>query len=120
MINNGFEAAKRTIDMMRKTFNSIPPIDIVEEFAGFDGKPKARAEHLWKKFGKKTIGVMQSGSHLLAVLWESAWALGEGETRITSVRALREAEAMKICADPDFLPSVTIDRIGSLLDKPQA
>jgi hypothetical protein len=118
MVGNGFEAAKRTIEMMRKTFTTIPPIDIVEAFAAFEGKPKERAAHLWKKFGPRTIKVMQGGSHLLAVLWESAWALGDGEANVTSTRALKEAEAMEICADPDFLPSVTIDRIAPHLKPP--
>jgi hypothetical protein len=118
MIDNGFEAAKRTIEMMRDTFNTIPPMDLVDAFVEFEGKPKERSEFFWKKFGKKTIKVMQGGTHLLAVLWESAWALGDGEANVTSTRVLKEAEAMKICRDPDFLPSVTIDRIGALLKRP--
>ena len=89
---------------------------IVNAFGSFDGVGKARAEHLWKKFGNKTIKNMQSGAHLLAVLWESAWALGDGEHKVTSTRALKKDEAMDICAAPDFVPSVTIGKIGSLLE----
>jgi hypothetical protein len=114
-INNGFEAAERTIAMMRDTFKTIPPVDLVNAFIDFDGKPKETSEFLWKKFGNKTIKVMQGGAHLLAVLWESAWDLGDGDINITSTRALKEAEAMKICSDPDFVPSVTIKQIGALL-----
>ena len=55
---------------------------------------------------------MQSGSHLLAVLWESAWLAGSGETKVRSTRELTEAKAMAICADPDFIPSVSIGKIG--------
>jgi hypothetical protein len=106
--------------MMRKTFRSIPPMSIIEEFGNFDGKPKARAEHLWSKFGRKTIKNMQSGSHLLAVLWESAWRAGDGEANVTSTRALSQDEAMRICADFDFIRSVSIDRIGALLRRPPA
>jgi hypothetical protein len=119
-IGNGFEAAERTIAMMRETFNSIPPADLVEAFVSFEGKPKEKSEFLWKKFGKRTIRVMQGGAHLLAVLWESAWDLGDGETNIKSTRALKETEAMKICADSDFLPSVTINQIGALLKQHHA
>jgi hypothetical protein len=115
MIGNGFEAAKRTIEMMGSTFNAIPPAALVEAFAKFKGSPKERSEFLWKKFGKKTIEVMKDGSHLLAVIWESAWQLGDGETHVTSTRALKKSDAMNICNDPKFLPSVTIDRIGALL-----
>ena len=115
MIGSGFEAAKRTIAMMRETFNAIPPMDIVEAFVGFDGKPKERSVHLWKKFGKRTIKVMQGGSHFVAVLWESAWLLGNGEANMASPRSLEEKEAMDICSDSEFLPSFTIDHIGSVL-----
>jgi hypothetical protein len=115
MISSGFEAAKLTIAMMRKTFKTIPPIDIVNAFGDFDGKPKEKAEHLWKKFGNKTIKCMQDGSHLLAVLWESAWLLGNGETKVTSTKRLTEEKAMEICGDFDFIPSVTISRIGPFL-----
>ena len=120
LIGSGFEAANRTVAMMRDTFNTIPPADIVEAFATFKGKPSERNKVFWKKFGKKTIEVMQGGSHLLAVLWESAWSLGNGEKNVTSTRALKESEAMKICGKADFLPSVTIDGIGKLLKKPAA
>jgi hypothetical protein len=120
LIDNGFEAAKRTIEMMRTTFNLLPPPEIVEAFIAFKGKPKDRSEFLWKKFGKRTIKSMQGGAHLLAVIWESAWALGDGEDNIASTAALKKAAAMKICADPDFVPSLTVDRIGATLKQPEA
>ena len=118
MISDGREAARRTIEMMRKTFTAIPPADIVKAYSSFHGKPRERSEFLWKTFGTKTIQVMQGGSHLLAVLWESAWRLGNGEQRIASTRSLKQSEAMRICEKPEFLPSLTIDRIASVLDTP--
>jgi hypothetical protein len=118
MITTGFEAAKLTVEMMRKTFTSIPPMAVVNEFGSFVGKPKERAEHLWRKFGNKTIKNMQSGAHLLAVLWESAWAAGNGDANVGSTAGLTKEEAMAICADFDFIPSVSISRIGALLKPP--
>lgn len=115
MIGSGFEAAKLTIAMMRETFTSIPPMAIVNAFGNFEGKPKARAEYLWKKFGKKTIKNMQGGAHLLALLWESAWIAGNGELNVSSTNSLSQDEAMEICAKLDFIPSVSIDRIRNLL-----
>jgi len=38
-----------------------------------------RADALWAKFGDDTIKCMQDGTHLLAVLWESAWTTGDGD-----------------------------------------
>jgi hypothetical protein len=63
---------------------------------------------------------MQGGAHVLAVLWESAWALGDGESRVRSTRILNQHQAMKICEDRNFLPSLTIDKIGAILKYPTA
>lgn len=119
-VDNGFEAAQRTVAMMRATFKAIPPAKIVQTFVGLGKGKKGRAEAMWDAFGDDTIDVMRDGSHLLAVLWESAWSLGNGEHTIGATTALTQEKAMEICADPDFLPSLTIDRIGAKLKRPSA
>jgi hypothetical protein len=102
---------------MRDTFELLPPADIVEEYVRFHGPRKARIEDFWKKFGSKTIKAMQAGTQLLAVLWESAWEQGGGENAIRSAKALSEDEAMAICADRDFLPSLPVGGIGAKLKR---
>ncbi len=84
LVSNGFEAARAVIGLMRNTFELIPPEDLVQTFIETGKTGKAATAALWKEFGKKTISVMQDGSHLLAVLWESAWAAGDGETNVRS------------------------------------
>jgi hypothetical protein len=61
---------------------------------------------------------MKLGTHLLAVLWERAWQTGGGEQAVDSVEALQPEQAMEICADLDFLPSLSIERIGAVLKRP--
>jgi hypothetical protein len=117
-ITNGFEAAQKTIDMMRDVFEQIPPLDMVQTYIDVGAGGKASSDALWKAYGQKTINVMKEGSHLLAVLWESAWEVGSGETKLRSLRALTQEEAMAIVSDPDFLPSMTVDKIGAILKKP--
>jgi len=58
---------------------------------------------------------MKDGVHLLAVLWESAWVYGKAESRKVSTSALSPKAAMKICADPKFLASCSIEQIGAEL-----
>src|SRR5262249_22196477 len=82
LIADGFQAAQATIELMRHTFNHLAPIDIVQAYIDFKGEPKDRAAFLWGKFGTKTQEVMQDGTHLLAVLWESAWVQGNGEAAV--------------------------------------
>ncbi len=118
LISTGFEAARLTIEMMRTTFETVPPADIVDAFLKGGAKNnRAMAQALWKAFGKKTVKVMQSGAHLVAVLWESAWAKGEGERKVldSDIAALTEQRAMEIVSDPAFLPSMTIGKIGAVL-----
>jgi hypothetical protein len=119
LIANGFEAAQKTIDMMRNVFAQIPPLDMVQTYVDVGKGGKASSDALWAAYGQKTINVMKQGSHLLAVLWESAWEVGGGETKVKSLRALTQDEAMGIVSDPDFLPSMTVDQIGASLKKPR-
>jgi hypothetical protein len=84
---------------------------VVEALARGLGKGgKAASGKLWQ-----TIGVMQDGANLLAVLWESAWTVGEGERNVTRKSALTRDEAMDIVKDDKFLPSMTIGQIGKVL-----
>lgn len=115
LISTGREAARLTVDLMRKTFELIPPADIVETFVGVGSTGKAASDALWEAFGKKTIQAMKNGAHLIALLWESAWVVGDGDRKISRTSALRENEAMAIVADPKFLPSLPIEKIGKAL-----
>lgn len=117
LVTNGFEAAKATIALMRRTFSAIPPMDIVNAYvATGGGQSAAVSDALWAKFRKPTLAVMTEGTYLLAVLWESAWKQGGGKAKVGTT-PLTQARAMKICQDPGFLPSMPIDQIGAVLKK---
>lgn len=116
-ITSGREAAERTIGLMRDTFALMPPEDIVSTYVHVGKGGKAASDALWKKFGTSTIKAMQDGTHLIAVLWESAWAVGNGESNVRRSSALSQKEAMAIVQPEDFLPSMTIGTIGKILRK---
>jgi hypothetical protein len=120
LVDSGFEAAKATIEMMRFTYKSLPPAKIVQAFANVGKGGKAASDALWKRFGDETIETMQAGSHLLALLWESAWQIGSGEKNITGKVKLTQDQAMEIVADEHFLPSMTIASIGEVLNQADA
>jgi hypothetical protein len=63
LINDGQEAAVKTIELMRKTFGRIPPANIVDAFVRFDKSKVGRADSFWKQFGKATIQCMQDGTY---------------------------------------------------------
>jgi hypothetical protein len=102
---------------MRQTFDSIPPPRLVQTYIDVGKGGKAATDAMWKAFGTKTISVMQDGAHLIAAIWESAWEAGKGEQNVSSTAALSEDTAMEIVSDPDFVPSVTVDKIGKLLKR---
>jgi hypothetical protein len=114
-ITTGREAAGLTIDLMRNTFELMPPEDIVNVYVRVGKGGKAASDALWKQFGKGTIKAMQNGAHLVAVLWESAWAAGDGDKNIRRSSALTTDEAMAIVQEEKFLPSMTIGTIGQIL-----
>jgi len=118
LVDNGFQAAKATIALMRSTFTRIAPSDIVDAYVAFKGTNADRAEDFWKKFGTKTVTCMQNGTHLIATLWESAWAKGGGESAGGSTAELTHPKAMGIVAKSDFLESFSIATIGPHLTKP--
>jgi hypothetical protein len=117
LVKSGFEAAQKTIELMRNTFTLIPPAQLVQTYVDVGKGGKAATDALWKVSGKQTIEAMQDGAHLIAVIWESAWAAGGGEANVTSTAAISEDDAMEIVSDPDFVPSVTVDKIGALLNR---
>lgn len=116
-ISSGREAAKLTIELMRNTFELLPPPDIVETYIKVGKGGKAASDALWSKFGTKTIRAMQDGTHLIAVLWESAWATGGGDGKIKHTSALSQDEAMAIVKPEKFLPSMSIGSVGKILRK---
>jgi hypothetical protein len=116
-IGSGREAAKRTIDLMRNTFELLPPAKIVATYVKVGKGGRAASEALWQKFGNDTIQAMRDGTHLIAVLWESAWRVGGGETNVRRTSALTRKEAMNIVKDENFLPSMSIGTIGKELRK---
>lgn len=114
-VGTGKEAAERTVELMRNTFKAIAPADLVQAYIDVGHGGKACSDALWNAFGQETMQVMQAGAHLVGVLWESAWSLGDGETKVKSLAALDETAAMDIVKDPQFLPSKTIADIGAEL-----
>ena len=117
LIGDGFAAAVKTVELMRSTFNLLPPSEIVKAYVSPSHSHESHSTILWNKCGASTIKAMLSGTHLLAVLWESAWVKGGGETAVGSTKALSEDEAMSICAERSFLESCTVKSIASKLKR---
>jgi hypothetical protein len=116
-VANGQQAARAVVELMRNTFKNLPPEKLLQAFLAVP-KGDDVTEAFWSEFGDGTIAAMQGGTHVLAVLWESAWIAGGGEDKRRDTSPLTEDQAMGICAPADFLPSCTIKQIGPFLTRP--
>lgn len=74
---NGHAAAIAVVDLMRRTFKRLPPLEIVDMFDAHIGRGQTAA--LWSAFGERTAACMQDGARTLARIWEGAWRAGGGE-----------------------------------------
>lgn len=118
LVVGGRGAAVITVQMMQATFNTIPPRSIVDTYDGALRSGLAKADILallWKEFGVDTVRVMSYGCRLLALLWESAWAEGDGDTTITTLSASRPQDLAALYDRKDFLPSYLLTEIGAAL-----
>jgi hypothetical protein len=118
LLEEGREAAVAVVALMRDTFANTPPDKIVKKFQSLRDqgeKPAAIADALWKAFGDTTLANMADGCRLLAHLWESAWNSGGGNKQ-GKHNAVPEERLDEIYRNPDFVRSLTLDKVGDVLD----
>src|SRR5581483_9504821 len=74
-VETGKGAAVRVIQLMKQTFQSIPPADLVATYSqGHNAQD--RLDRMWNDFGEKTMDNMLEGCRGLAEIWQSAWRVG--------------------------------------------
>jgi hypothetical protein len=59
---------------------------------------------------------MADGAICLAQLWDSAWKEGAGDNTIHDLGVIDESTLETLYQNPQFLPSKTLDQIGSVLE----
>ncbi|MBZ5491816.1 MAG: hypothetical protein LAO76_12870 [Acidobacteriia bacterium] len=114
LIRGHKNAAYKAVELMLKTFDILPPQDIVNQFKEFspEDKPKAIANKLWDQFQNQTVEVMANSCRYLAMLWESAWKEGGGTAAMVSGRPIGSGKLIDLYKKRTFLPSCTLDEIG--------
>ena len=116
LVKGGHAAAVAVVNLMQQTFKAIAPKDIIADFVKVqDKKPAALADALWDVLGEDTIKVMADGAICLARLWDSAWKEGGGDNTIHDLAEIDESALETLYQNPQFLPSKTLNQIGSVL-----
>ncbi|MES2848861.1 MAG: hypothetical protein V4685_07370 [Bacteroidota bacterium] len=116
-IRSGKEAGGATVELIKKTFATIKPEELVNICEKHKDLGKAAiAEKMWEKVGEGTTGsIFFNGAFYLASLWESAWKVGKGSTHITDLDEVDKDKVVALYESKDFVPSVNITEIGALL-----
>jgi hypothetical protein len=106
-------AADKVVELMLKTFDILPPKQIVDRFKKVspNQKPKPIANALWQSFGNQTIAVMANSCRYLAMLWESAWKEGGGTRAAARTGLVPKNELVKLYSNRSFLESCTLSDI---------
>ncbi|HXT85343.1 MAG TPA: hypothetical protein VN704_13630, partial [Verrucomicrobiae bacterium] len=73
----GKTIAGSVVDLMKKSMQILPPLDIVDAFNESSGQ--IRLEHMFQVLGNRTIDVISEGCITLATIWENAWKEGNGD-----------------------------------------
>jgi len=118
-VNNGSEAAGAVVELMRRTFHFLPPIDVINAFNEADGQE--RIPHMWDVLGDRTAECIASGARTLAMLWESAWAMGGGaQLPAAKIKTIDPHKLTALYNDATFVPSEFLPNMIAMLHKPAA
>ena len=74
-IEGGKAAAISTIDLMKRSSQILPPLEIINVYKSSNH----RVRKMFEQLGTRTCAVLGEGSLVLATLWESAWKQGGGD-----------------------------------------
>jgi hypothetical protein len=114
-IKSGHDAAVETVRLMYAAQQRLKPRTIINA----DNPAlteNGRAARLWAKktIRDATVESLADSVRLLADLWASAWAIGNGDTKAAGqLVAFSEPEFTQICrGEPDFAPSLSLDEMA--------
>lgn len=114
-VPNGQGAAFATVTLMGQAADILPPSKLIDEYIRLGGGSSASViDGLWDAFGGDTARLMGAGARYLAAMWEAAFA--KADTSLPAgARQISETELAKVYQDKNFVPSMTLDKIASLL-----
>jgi hypothetical protein len=108
---SGHDAAVATIRLMSQSQKRLSPQAIIDADDPLGG-PQARARALWANDAVRqaTIESLADSVRLLAALWTSAWAAGDGDAiPVAKLVHFQKGTLDHICrSEPEFAPSLSL------------
>lgn len=101
---NGKSAAKLILQLMDDVSKLLPPEEVVDCCVNNTGR--GRWDAIWDQLGDRTIQNIASGSHTLAILWESAWKHGGGDDqfKMADLVEFDHDTLQKLYSNKQFVP----------------
>jgi hypothetical protein len=116
-VNNGFEAARAVIELMRRTVKRLPPEEVLDAFNEATGRE--RLAIMWTRLGDRTADCMADGARTLLMLWESAWQVGNGDQLPkSSLKAIDTGRLAALYNNKTFAVSEYLPALAALLRRP--
>lgn len=109
LVTSGRDAGWESLELLRRSMKRIEPVDLVDSYAN--------GEDLWATYQDETVATMADGCRVLAMLWDSAWAAGNGKSiSDDALIGIKRTRLEEICrADGDFLESPSIETIDDFI-----
>jgi len=96
---------------MADTVKRLPPEKILEVWHKEKGVGKY--DRMWTALGGKTIQNIAAGSHTMAVLWQSAWKHGGGDSLpATKLKKVPPAKLQTLYSNKNFVKSFRLSNIA--------
>ena len=120
LCRSGAQVARATIELMHQAAQTLPPAHILDVFEEAGGTARvAVLDAMYEALAVPTAQVMASGARYLALLWDSAWTAGNC-SKISDDQLLEQdtGKVQTTYADSEFISSLTLDGIESVLVPP--
>ena len=100
----GKAAAKRVLELMKEISDRLSPTDILNVWRREKGRGKY--DRMWTALGPKTILNIAAGSHVMAILWQSAWKHGGGDSiALTKLGKIQPGKLQTLYSRKTFVQS---------------
>lgn len=115
-IKNGRDAAMRTLELMERTADRLPPKELVDTYLDSGGTGNvADQDALWEAYGRQTVATMADGARVLARIWQAAWDAGGGDATAIGNEGIETKDLVAMYEDTKFVESLNLDDIESVL-----
>lgn len=117
LIDDGQHAALATVELMDRSAQRLPPTQLVDAFVALGGKPVvATQDGLWSRFGEQTGLLMADSARTLAMIWDSAWAAGNGDKiKKSALQAIPHDRLRELYQQRQFVESLDLDHVETAL-----